>query len=138
MEPTCKFPRRVVVRVREPSAEGLAVSLCFHMKRKNHYWYTVFLDHNGCAEISGEELLRSFFEDSSFFLMDYVDARAAFTGRVSAKVKSTSELEGAVKVFEDFRKYYPYAPGYEKGLRAAAARGQDPNAYYVELEVEVE
>ncbi len=134
MQATCKFPSRVVVRVEHQSVEGLAVSLCFEMKQRNNFTYTVFLGPDGSAEISGGELLRTFNEDRAMFIADYVDPLAGFTGRVTASVLSTSELSKATKAFEIFRDKCRFPPGYAEHLRAALARGQDPSEFQVEVQ----
>lgn len=134
MQSTCKFPSRVTVRVRRQPAEGLAVSLSFEMKEKNSFTYTAFLGSDGIAEISGDELLQTFHEDKAMFMSDYVDPLSGFTGRITAKVLSTAELLEAVKAFEVFRRVCSFPIGYEEHLRAALVRGQDPNAFRVEVQ----
>jgi hypothetical protein len=128
----CDLPRQVTIQVAPPS-EGLAVSVTFEMWRKNHFTYTVFLGPDGVIELVGSDLLRSFDEDRALFLMDYDDPRSAFTGRIIAKVLTTSELERAVETFEVYRKYVSYPEGYEARLRASLARGQNPDEYRVEV-----
>jgi len=65
--------------------------------------------------------------------MDYDDPRAGFTGRVSARVLSTSELEAAAKTFSTYRKYMAYPGGYESRLVSALSRGQNPASYAVKV-----
>jgi hypothetical protein len=131
-----KLPNRVLVKVDHPRAAGLAIHLFFGMLKKNKYSYMVFLAPNGTAEVPGAELIRHFREEWSFALMDYVDPVTNFTGAIAAKVLSNEDLQGAIKVFESFRKFVRYPDGYEKNLRAAAARGQNPREFKVELTVE--
>lgn len=135
MQSTCEFPRHVAVRVEHQSVDGLAVSLCFEMKEKNNFTYTVFLGPSGSVEISGGELLRTFNEDRSMFITDYVDPRVGFTGRITARVLNTSELHSAIKAFEVFRGKCSFPVGYLENLRAALARGQNPSEFEVEVEV---
>ena len=122
------FPRRIIVRVNDPR-EGLAVSLRFGMARKNDYFYTALLGPEGLAEVSGEELLRHFDQTFAFFIMDYLNPRGAFTGRVTASVPSTRELRDGIKGFEMYRDYFSFPEGYEKNLKKAAARGQNPEEF---------
>jgi hypothetical protein len=135
MESTLTFPRKVAVRVR-PAREGLAINLCFEASKKNNFHYTLFVDRDGCAEVSGAELLRTFDEDRSMFIMDYEDPRLTFTGRVTANVLNTSELHRSLGAFEIYRGKCEFPEGYEDKLRLAAARGQDPNQFRVDVIVD--
>jgi hypothetical protein len=135
-EPPHELPRRVIVRVDHPRAEGLAVRLKFSMRAKNPYYYLAFLGLDGSAVIAREELLRFFHEEESFALMDFVDPEVAFTGGITATVPSTKQLRDAIKGYKTFRKYVEFPEGYERNLKAAAARGQDPGEYKVKLRFE--
>ncbi|MBE3123184.1 MAG: hypothetical protein IMZ65_00080 [Planctomycetes bacterium] len=106
------------------------------MSRKNSFHYMVFLDATGAAEVSGEDLLSIFDEDRTAFLMDYTNPRTDFAGRITAKVLGTAEIDSAVRAFEMFRGNLSFPFGYEGNLRAAAARGQSPNDYEVEVKGE--
>jgi Domain of unknown function (DUF6881) len=134
LQESLEFPKSVTVRVRPAGHEGLAVSLCFESNRKNHFYYPLFVDRDGFAEVSGEELLRTFDEERSMFIMDYDDPRLVFTGRITAEVQSNADLEGALGAIEIFRGECSFPEGYEEKLRSAAARGQDPDQYRVEVE----
>jgi hypothetical protein len=136
-EPPRELPRRVIVRVDHPHAEGMAIAVKFSMKEKNPYYYLAFLGPDGSAVITREELLRDFHEQMSFALMDYVSPEGGFTGGIAAKVPSTRELLDAIKGYKMFRKYVTFPEDYEKNLKAAAAaRGQDPEEYKVQLRFE--
>ena len=135
MQSKSSFPRKVGVRVRPTAREGLAVALSFESSRKNHFHYTLFVDRDGFAEVSAEELLRTFDEDRSIFMMDYDDPRLVFTGRITATVMSTCELERALGAFDLYRGGFSFPIGYEDNLRLAIARGQDPEQFHVEIEV---
>jgi hypothetical protein len=106
------------------------------MLRKNPYDDLVFLGPDGLADISGEELLQDFYQEWELAMMDFIDPLTGFTGRVTAKVLSTEDLERTVKAYEMFRKCCKYPEGYEKNLRAALTRGRNPEEYQVELELE--
>jgi hypothetical protein len=136
MQPTCPFPNRVVARVNHPFAEGLAVSVCFGMRNKNNFGYTLFLGPGGIAEVSKKVLLRAFHARTSIFIMDNVDPEAGFNGRITARVLNTEDSQGAVKASKLYSKYCAFPEGYENNLRAALARGQTPDDYHVELELE--
>lgn len=123
------FPGTVLVHAEGPSPEGLAVDLTFGMTRKNNYHYTAFLDSGGNAVVTRQELLAHFYEELSLAIMDFVDPVAGFAGTVTARVKSISELSSAIKAFEEFKRYVKYPDGYEKGLRSALSRRQDPEKY---------
>jgi hypothetical protein len=129
------FPRHVTVRVK-PAVKGVAISLLFEMLKKNKFGYPVFVNAEGVAELSGEELLKAFDETKSTFINDYVDPRRNFTGRITAKALSVLELDRALKAFEMFRGKVSYPVGYEENLRAALASGQDPDDYKVEITVQ--
>lgn len=133
MNVTADFPRQVTLTV-VPPCDGLAVSVTLEMSRKNHFTYMVFVGPDGIAKVTGADLLQSFDDERRTFLMDYVDPRSAFTGRIVAKVPTTRELEGAIKAFEMYREHLSYPEGYEVKLRAALARGQDPSLFRVEVE----
>jgi hypothetical protein len=131
-----ELPRRVFVRVDHPRAEGLAIQLKFSMNTKNPYYYLAFLGPDGSAVITREELLRDFHEQHSVALMDYVAPEGGFVGGITAKLLSTKQLLDAIRGYEMFRKYSKFPEGYEKNLKAAAARGQDPEEYKVQLRFE--
>jgi hypothetical protein len=136
MEADSVFPASVFVRA-TPPVEGLAVSLSFEMRRKNSFTYTVFLDSRGAAEISDRDLLTTFDEDVRTFLMDYVDPRSHFTGRITATVMSDRELQQAVEAFEMFRGHLSFPARYESRLRAALARGQKPDDFQLKVETKL-
>jgi hypothetical protein len=135
-EPPRPFPRRAFVRVTDPGAEGLAVRLWFEMVDKNDYPYTVFLGPGGFAEVSAEDLLRDFDHQASFAIMDYTNPRGGFSGRVTASILTNEELRRGMEGVEKYRKFYTLPEGCEEKLRAAAARGQNPDDYELELHVE--
>ncbi len=136
MHSTFTFPNRVSVSVNHGRAEGVAVNLRFEMHSKNNFDYMVFLNDDGFATVSAEELLRTFDEDRSMFIMDYDDPRLAFNGRITAKVLSTSELHSALEALETFRGKCSFPVGYESKLRNALADGQNPDEYRVEVNVD--
>ena len=136
MQSTCKFPSRVTVRAQHQFAEGLAVRLCFEMKEKNNYYYTVFLGPDGCAEITGDQLLLTFNEDRVMFMSDYIDLLSGFTGRITAKALSISELRDAIKASESFSHVCSFPIGYSKNLTAALARGQDTIEIPLDMEID--
>jgi hypothetical protein len=70
--------------------------------------------------------------------MDFDNPRGGFTGGISTKIMSSEDLDGAIKAFNMFHKYYTYPEGFVNNLKAALARGQNPEDYHVELEVEYE
>jgi hypothetical protein len=130
---TFAFPKRVCVRVLPKPVNGLAVGVYFEMQKKNSFGYVVFLDGNGFTEISGDELLKTFDATRFLFLMDYVDPRNNFTGKITAKVLSNSDLRRAITAFETFRGRVGFPADYEKNLAKAVERGQDPSNYDVEV-----
>jgi hypothetical protein len=129
------FPKRVTVRV-SPPIEGLAVSLLFGMRKKNKFGYIIFTNILGIGEVAREELLHIFDEERSFFIMDYVDPRTNFSGEITAKVLSRSDLDGALKALGLFRDRISFPPGYEKNLGSAIARRLNPDDYKVEVMTE--
>jgi hypothetical protein len=135
MSNVTQFPTRVQVRVTHPSPEGMAVDLRFEMRRKNAFDYIVFLDKQGLAEVSGEELLRAFDEERSAFLMDYVDPRIGFTGHVTGSVLQPQDVENALKAFSMFHGHLAYPEGYEQKLRDALDRSRGAGECAVELAV---
>jgi DNA integrity scanning protein DisA with diadenylate cyclase activity len=105
------------------------------MVRRNDFHYTVFLGETGTAAISMEELLRWFDEERSAFIMDYVDPRIGFSGKVEARLLSPSDMKRALKAFEQYRRYLPYPDNYEHQLRSAFDKPQNPCAYRAELKL---
>jgi hypothetical protein len=135
MSNVIQFPTRVQVRVNHPSPEGMAVDLRFEMRRKNAFDYIVFLDAQGVAEVSGEELLRAFDEERFAFLMDYADPRSDFTGHIVARALPPQEVESALKAFRMYRGHLAYPEGYEKKLLDALDRSRGASECAVELAV---
>jgi len=109
--------------------------LSFGMSRKNNYSYLAFLNADGVVDISDDEFLSSFRQDMDTFLMDYSDPRTYFTGKITAEVLGATRLDGAIRAFEMYHDYISYPPSYEANLRAAAAQGQNPDDYQVEVTV---
>lgn len=136
MQSTCNFPKNVAVRVRPACPEGLAVSLRFESSKKNHFYYLLFVDRDGFADVSGDELLRTFDETRSTFIMDYDDPRLVFTGHITAKVQNNADLAGALRALNMFRGKCSFPEGYEEKLKSAASRGQNPHNYDVDVEIE--
>jgi hypothetical protein len=129
------FPRRVVVKVKQPSAEDLAVCLRFGMRSKNSYSYLVFLDKEGAATVSAEQLLRAFDEERQTFIMDYNDPRTAFNGSVTAKVLAEAEICDALEAYALYEGKLWFPAGYKEHLALALAKKSDPNQYEVELKL---
>jgi len=123
------------VRVNHASPEGLAVDLRFQMRSKNDFHFMVFLAANGVAEVSGEELLKTFDEERTAFLMDYVDPRTNFAGRITPRVLEPKDLENALKAFKMYRRHLIYPDNYEYKLTRAAGRAQNVGECPVELVV---
>jgi hypothetical protein len=117
-------------------AEGLAVCLFFEMSKKNNFDYLLFAGPGSVAEVGGDTLLSWFDETRELFLMDYVDPRACFTGRITAKVLGRDELKGALKAFQLFNGLSAYPDNYEANLKAALRRGQSPEEYTVRIQAD--
>jgi hypothetical protein len=103
------------------------------MSRKNPFDFVAFTSDDGTAAIRSDELLRTFDREREFFLMDYIDPRVGFTGKVTGKVLSDDEVRAAIKAVAEYRKCYSYPDGYEEGLRQAFKHRQDPTAHRVEI-----
>jgi hypothetical protein len=127
------FPESITVQVAPNPASGLAVLICFEMFKKNNFNYTIFVGKDGVATIRAEELLKWFDETRFLFLMDYVNPRGNFTGRITAKVLSNSDLLRAIEAFERFYDKVQFPADYETNLRAAVRRGQNPEEYHVDV-----
>lgn len=137
MKPSAPLPNSIVVRVLPRPVEGVAVCLTLEMTVKNDFNYTIFLDHTGIIELGVSELVQAFDWTREFFVMDYSDPRTHFDGKISARVLSDSELAHAMTAFENFNGKYPFPENYEKNLRAAIRRGQNPADYDIELESDI-
>jgi len=105
-------------------------------RKKNDLHYTLFTDHDGSAQVTGDELLHCFDEERSSFIMDYGDPRIVFSGGITASVMSNTELARAVAAFNVYRGTFSFPSDYEQHLKLAASRGQDPANYQVTLEIE--
>jgi len=132
-----KFPESVRVRVDQQRAEGLAVRLCFEMKNKNNFTYTVFLDPYGTAMISSDELLKNFNEDRKMFLSDYTDPMTNFTGKITANVMNEADLNNAMKAFCVFKNKCSFPAGYMEHLKVALSRSKDANAPQYQVDVQI-
>jgi hypothetical protein len=126
------IPQCVSIRVTPSLPAGLAVSLRFHMNRKNHFSYILFTDANGAAEVRNDRLLAAFDGDRAYFLMDYVDPRQAFTGEITAEIMSIKKLKGAVDAYEMF-KGYSYPEGYIEKIKFALSLGEQASSHKVEV-----
>lgn len=127
------FPNSIIVRVIPKPTKGLAVAVYFEMRKKNKFTYITFLNDDGISDIRGDELLRMFDVSRHVFLMDYVDPRTNFTGKITTKVLSDLDLIHAAEGLEAFQGKVAFPPDYEKNLREAVRRGQDPIGYAVEV-----
>jgi len=135
MASTTSIPSRVTITVRAKGAspEGLCVCLRFEMRSKNTFSYVAFLDSQGTASASREELLRVFDEERHAFIMDYDDPRIAFSGKITAKLLSPAELKSALEAFQMFRGKLSFPDNYEERLKAALRRGQKPDECQLEM-----
>ena len=129
------FPKQIIVSTTGRPAEGVAIHLRFEMSHKNSFNYMAFLDRHGKVEISGEELLKAFDEERNTFIMDYVDPRIGFTGKIALQVFGIPELQSALEAFKMFNGKLSFPEHYEHRLKAAIDRGQDPDRYQLTLEV---
>lgn len=126
------FPQRVSVQVSGPAPEGLAVALIFPMRLRNPFFYTVFLDATGRAEVSDADLL-AFFDQARLELpAGYVDPRKGFLGEVHAEVLGVVELQSSLEALEMFRGKFVYPQGYEEKLKVAIGRGAEADDHAVE------
>ncbi len=118
-----KFPSRVVVRMVNGSfTDGNAVMLHFEMDVRNDYYYIVFVNANGLAEVSSAELLQWFDQDIAASPMEYVNPRGGFT-RVTARLMTAAEVQGALDAYRLFEncKAFVFPPHYDQKLKAAFA-----------------
>ncbi len=113
------IPDKFIITAEGEFKPGLAVLLRFGMSEKNDYYYFVFLDDKGQAEVSIDELLKSFDQDRNFFLMDYSNPRFAFTGQVEAHVKTSKEIEGVMREYEKYKRHFNFPPNYLENLKKA-------------------
>ena len=113
------IPEKIIITAKGEFMAGLAVSLKFGMGRKNDYYYIVFLDGDGKAQVGKDELLRSFDQSRKIFGMDYCDAREFLTGQIEAHVLSKEEIEGAISGYNKFKRYAIYPPKYLDNLKTA-------------------
>jgi hypothetical protein len=113
----------------------MAVDICFHMHRKNHFHYVVFLDADGAAEVSGQQLLRFFDDERALFIMDYGDPRAEFTGLVTARALGVQDLAKAIEALKMYQGYVAYPANYPAQLKRATNRNQNAPGCHVEVTV---
>lgn len=129
----CSLPESVRVSVQGPSPDGLAITLYFEMSIKNSYGYMVFLGPDGTANISKKDLTDKFDVERNAFIMDYVDPRRAFTGKITTKVLGVEDIARALEAFELYRKYLLYPTDYEKKLRTALKKNPNSDDYSVSI-----
>ena len=113
------FPENIIVVARGQFQPGVAVRITFGMAEKNDFDYITFLDATGRAEISREQLLRSFDQERQFFLMDFADPRTAFNGDIQAELLTKEDVETAIEAYGKFSSHYDYPHGYLDGLKLA-------------------
>ncbi|SRR6266478_7259488 len=113
------IPKKINVMAKGNYKSGLAVILRFQMKKKNDFYYTVFLDERGEARVEENELLRSFDQDRNLFLMDYVDPRTMFNGQIEARILTRKEIETTIREHETYKLHVSYPPDYLAKLKAA-------------------
>src|SRR6185437_12726533 len=130
------LPASITVHVAPNPTNGLAVSVCFEMSKKNNFNYPVFVGKDGIATIRADEFLRWFDETRFLFLMDYVNPRTNFTGRITARVLNNSDLLRAIEAFETWHGKVRFPADYESNLRAAVRRSQSPDEYHVDVMAE--
>ena len=102
------------------------------MREKNAFSYLVFLDSHGDAEISGEELLRAFDEERNIFIMDYIDPRIGYTGKMDCRMLDPNELQRALDAFQMFRGKMSFPANYEEHLRAELQNKRNPKNYQLQ------
>lgn len=127
------IPETVILRATGDLKCGLAVRLRFSMSKKNDFYYTVFLDAKGQAEVSRGELLRSFDADRNFFLMDYCDPRILFSGQITAHVLTSGEIAKAIQARDMFKKF-PYPENYFENLKLALTASPDDGKVAIGVE----
>ena len=113
------IPGKVIVTAKGDFKPGLMVWLRFGMSRKDDYYYTLFLDDKGSAQVERDKLLRSFDSDRKMFGMDCMNPREFFTGQVEAHVLSKEEIEGAIRAYDKFKRHHNYPLDYLDKLKAA-------------------
>ncbi len=102
------IPDKIKIKASGEFRTGLAIQLKFKMRKKNDYYYSVFLDETGCAEIKMDELLSSFDQDRHLFLMDYKDPRTEFTGVIEPHVLTKEEIAAQLRGHEQDKKIPKY------------------------------
>ena len=90
--------------------------LRFEMKQKNNYSVVAFLDDEGKAELTGQDLLHLFNQDKDSFPMDYIDPFVGFTGQITAHVLGQRGIEQALDAYHTYKNMLSYPPGYELAL----------------------
>jgi len=113
------LPRKIIVRVTGDFRPGMVIGLRFGMSRKNDFYYRLYLDEDGQAQVERDELLRAFDEDRNMFLMDYAEPRAFFSGEIEAHVLTKEEIEAAIRAYDTFKIHWDYPPDYLSNLRKA-------------------
>ena len=98
-------------------AGGLQVSLTLRMSRKNDFQLIVGpSDEAGALSVSWQEIEEDCRATKSFFLIDYWDLRAGFTGEIEMWPLSLDEVNGALAAYQQFKEFTSYPPDYEAGL----------------------
>ncbi len=127
------IPKIIEISVQGPCPEGLVVRLEFPTNYKNNFYYSVFLNKEGFARVTREELLDSFDTDRELALMDYGDPRRVIDGEIKAIIKNVEQLRSALKAYYNFERIVLFEDNYEEKLAAAIRRAPDPRKYTLSI-----
>lgn len=117
-----KIPNRLIcqaVTESEPIA-GLMLRIGFGVWEKNSYSF-IFgpTNHDGCAVLSHDEIVKQTDAIRAFSLMDYQPLEKVFSGDISLKVVGVEEIEAAIRGYDKYHKFTEYPQNYRDSLEKA-------------------
>ena len=119
--------------------EGLIVEVCIKVNLKNDFSSLHGLtDAGGSLSVKKDTLLERALTEKKFFLMDYADPEANFTGVIELTPCSDLMLERALNAYSQFKSVYNYPVGYHEMLKRGIGFLESIDVYKVALKCVVD
>jgi hypothetical protein len=112
------LPDYVIVAAAGEFQAGLAIRLHFGMNQKRDFTWIAFIrDHP--LTLTKATILERFDQVRKCSLLDYVDPRSAFDGRIEVEVLTSAKIRAAIKYYHAHARVKIYPPGYLESLEAS-------------------
>lgn len=110
----------VRVLVNGELAPGMFIITRIMTSRKNDFGLGFGpTDVQGQLAITRDDLLREAEKDKRFFIMDYGDPEADFSGELVVSPLNSDALERAVEAYHLYKEVWPYPPSYLEQIQQA-------------------